>query len=359
MTTHMMKPLFKYPGGKSSEYKYLSKLFPKFSFYVEPFLGGGASYWATDADKWLINDFSDELVSVYLFTRNQDPLFIEGIREVSELWQLKNIYCNKIMQIMEIPENKAYNEKLFSLISRQLSNVTNVIPIEKDDLEKELSSSFNRKIKTITRFTKQNRVTHAPENALGILGSAIYTYLRSMYNSIEFGTNPQIKTVLYFFMREYSYSSMFRFNLSGNFNVPFGGNSYAKKSFQQRLLQITDPDVINKLRNTEIKQGDFSQAMPDQLNTFIFLDPPYDTEFSTYNLHVFDAHEQIRLRNKLAELNKSKWLIVTKSTPFIEELYSDNSWYKYRFDKHYSVNFKNRNTQLSEHLVVTNYKMEG
>lgn len=36
----IFKPLFKYPGGKGSEYKYLKKMFPKFNTYVEPFLGG-------------------------------------------------------------------------------------------------------------------------------------------------------------------------------------------------------------------------------------------------------------------------------------------------------------------------------
>ncbi|MCJ0583955.1 DNA adenine methylase, partial [Enterococcus cecorum] len=44
--TVFLKPLFKYPGGKSSEYKHLRELFPKFNTYVEPFLGGGAVYWA-------------------------------------------------------------------------------------------------------------------------------------------------------------------------------------------------------------------------------------------------------------------------------------------------------------------------
>lgn len=38
----IFKPLFKYPGGKGSEYKYLKKMFPKFNTYVEPFLGGSS-----------------------------------------------------------------------------------------------------------------------------------------------------------------------------------------------------------------------------------------------------------------------------------------------------------------------------
>lgn len=44
MASSKLKPLFKYPGGKSSEYQYIKEYFPTFNTYVEPFLGGGAVY---------------------------------------------------------------------------------------------------------------------------------------------------------------------------------------------------------------------------------------------------------------------------------------------------------------------------
>ncbi|CIV96620.1 Site-specific DNA methylase [Streptococcus pneumoniae] len=50
--------------------------------------------------------------------------------------------------------------------------------------------------------------------------------------------------------------------------------------------------------------------------------------------------------------------MVVKSTDFIEELYEHDNWYKFRFDKSYSVNFKNRNEQNVKHLVITNYQLE-
>ena len=50
--------------------------------------------------------------------------------------------------------------------------------------------------------------------------------------------------------------------------------------------------------------------------------------------------------------------MVVKSTDFIEELYERTGWYKFRFNKSYSVNFKNRNEQDVKHLVITNYRLE-
>lgn len=148
---------------------------------------------------------------------------------------------------------------------------------------------------------------------------------------------------------------MFRYNSKGLFNVPFGGNSYAKKDFGFRIQQILDPEVQKKFKKTKIMQGDFSKSFIDDPNAFMFLDPPYDTEFSTYNGHSFDSSEQVRLHDELMRLNHTRWLLVIKSTEFINDLYSDSSLQINSFDKTYSVNFQNRNNKDTKHLVITNY----
>ena len=86
---------------------------------------------------------------------------------------------------------------------------------------------------------------------------------------------------------------------------------------------------------------------------FIFLDPPYDSDFSTYANNSFDKEEQIRLRNYLTN-TKAKILLVIKNTEFIYNLYKDD--FKISdFDKKYMVSFMNRNDKDVKHLVVTNY----
>ena len=332
-----MKPLFKYPGGKGSEYKYLRKLFPEFDTYVEPFLGGGAVYWATEADNWIINDYSQELISIYRYTQTQDELFLTYLEEIGRVWKNKDNYVDVVMELLL--DRAEPNVGLLTDISGILLDSTNEIPKYYQMLEEYLRDSLTRKRKSLARISQKEEIKNWEENSLSILGAGIYTYLRTLYNQTSFEQQPQLKTVLYLFIREYAYSSMFRYNADGMFNVPFGGNSYAKKDFQQRFNQITDGEVVDKLRNTTILQGDFS-------------------EFSTYNLHVFDAQEQIRLRNKLLQVKQTKWLMVVKSTDFIEELYEHDNWYKFRFDKSYSVNFKNRNEQNVKHLVITNYQLE-
>lgn len=351
-----MKPLFKYPGGKSSEYKYLKKLFPKFDTYVEPFLGGGAVYWATQADNWIINDYSQELISIYKYTQDQDKLFLNYLKDIGIVWKNKENYLYDIMKLL-LDSTKSEGE-LLTKISHALLDSATELPKNYQCLEDYLRDSLIRKRKSLAKIAQKHEIKNWEENSLSVLGAGIYTYLRTLYNQTSFAQHPQLKTVLYLFIREYAYSSMFRYNADGMFNVPFGGNSYAKKDFLQRFKQITNHKVVDKLKHTKILQGDFSEAFIDQEGAFMFLDPPYDSEFSTYNLHVFDTKEQIRLHDSLLQVNHTKWLMVVKSTDFIEDLYEHEGWYKFRFDKSYSVNFKNRNEQDVKHLVITNYRLE-
>ena len=84
------------------------------------------------------------------------------------------------------------------------------------------------------------------------------------------------------------------------------------------------------------------------------MDPPYDTEFSTYAKNDFDKEDQIRLANYLKK-TKAKFMLVIKNTKFIYDLYKNNGFNIKSFDKKYLVSFMNRNDKESEHLLITNY----
>lgn len=85
----------------------------------------------------------------------------------------------------------------------------------------------------------------------------------------------------------------------------------------------------------------------------MFVDPPYDSTFSTYANNEFDKNEQIRLRDCLKKIS-AKTMIVIKYTDFIYNLYRGN-FKIIDFDKKYTVNFKNRNNRDTKHLIITNY----
>ena len=64
----MIRSPFFYVGDKYKLMPQLSKLFPNnISLYVEPFVGGGSSMLATNADKYLLNDIDKYIVELHKY----------------------------------------------------------------------------------------------------------------------------------------------------------------------------------------------------------------------------------------------------------------------------------------------------
>ena len=111
------------------------------------------------------------------------------------------------------------------------------------------------------------------------------------------------------------------------------------------------------MKNTKIYNKDFEKFLLEvkpQKNDFIFVDPPYDTEFSTYAKNTFDKNDQIRLANFLSK-TEANVMILIKNTEFIYNLYKSKGFFIKSFDKKYLVSFQNRNNKNANHLIITNF----
>ena len=197
------------------------------------------------------------------------------------------------------------------------------------------------------------------DNIEGAIKAAYYMHVRNLYNNAKkLNISTDFHEVIFFFIRNYAYSGMFRYNAKGEFNVPYGGIGYNKKSLAPKLSYIKDKSLIAYLKETEIFNLDFEdffkQTRPKD-NDFIFLDPPYDTEFSTYAQNEFNKNDQARLANYLLRECNAKWMIVIKNTPFIYDLYNKEHLNMSSFSKKYLVSFQNRNDKNAEHLLIRNY----
>ena len=166
-------------------------------------------------------------------------------------------------------------------------------------------------------------------------------------------------SAIFLFIRMYCYSGMFRYNSSGKFNVPYGGIGYNNNSMKNKIEYFSSSLLVNKFKNTYFECLDFEKFLSSKKlssNDFIFLDPPYDTEFSTYAQNEFSRSDQTRLADYLIKEVKAKWMLVIKSTDFIINLYENKNLTISSVDKKYNVSFMNRNIRDVSHLIVRNYK---
>lgn len=363
-----LSPIVKWAGGKEQELKYILPNVPdNFVRFIEPFVGGGAVYFSMKNKDMLINDKSVELTSLYNNIKYKNKSFVRNIQALQDVWiGLENIldcnieFFNTVYSKYKL--NKIDKDKLITNIEHFINDNktefksllnTNLL-VHYDIFEKELLRNISAKL--IRMKDLEDKKGNLPAKDIydnfecGLKGS-FYMFIRTLYNKYD-------NSEYFYFIREYCYSSMFRYNSNGEFNVPYGGISYNRKNFQRKIDYIKSKELQTHFVNTDIYNLDFEEFL-DKIkltkNDFIFLDPPYDTDFSSYVNNTFDKQDQERLADYLINKCPAKFMLVIKNTDFILNLYDKKGLYITSFDKTYMVSFKGRNNRDCEHLLITNY----
>jgi len=77
-----IKPFVKWAGGKTQILPYLLKKVPeKFNTYFEPFLGGGALFFALLPTNAFLSDKNEELINAYIVIRDQVEDLIKSLKK--------------------------------------------------------------------------------------------------------------------------------------------------------------------------------------------------------------------------------------------------------------------------------------
>lgn len=367
-----LSPIVKWAGGKEQELKYILPNVPdSFVRFIEPFVGGGAVYFSMKNKNMLINDKSVELTSLYNNIKYKNESFVSNLQALQNAWvSLENILDNNIeffnTVYLKYKLNKIDKDKLIVNIERFINNnktefksLLNSNLLEHYDIfEKELLRNISAKLIRMKDLEdKKGNLTKKDiyDNFECGLKGSFYMFIRALYNKYD-------NSEYFYFIREYCYSSMFRYNSNGEFNVPYGGISYNRKNFQRKIDYIKSKELQTHFVNTDIYNLDFEEFL-DKIkltkNDFIFLDPPYDTDFSSYVNNTFDKQDQERLADYLINKCPAKFMLVIKNTDFILNLYDKKGLYITSFDKTYMVSFKGRNNRDCEHLLITNYPINN
>jgi len=309
--------------------------------YFEPFIGGGAVFLAID-DRVpaYLNDISKELVDFYAEVAIGAADLCRILQKIDDLWKY-------IEAVVEGEANKivtAYRafasglnatfvqpvEDLFGQFREKWASLLAFsIDIGVERLWPQIVESVSNKASRMRkieaekgRFSNQDIV----DNISGAIKSSIYCHIRSLYNGNDRSVMERsLRSAIFYFVREYSYAAMFRYNSSGEFNVPYGGISYNRKLMSEKLRHFESEAVIGKFSRAWIEQMDFAdfflKRRPES-GDFIFVGPPYDSEFSEYGSGRFCHDDHRRLAQFLLETPAS-WMLVIKSTKFMLDLYAD------------------------------------
>lgn len=124
--------------------------------------------------------------------------------------------------------------------------------------------------------------------------SELYYRSREEFNHlVDAGRNDSREAAeLFYYLNRTGFNGLCRFNRRNHFNVPFGR--------YKTINYVTDfSDYRPMLESWVIQQGDFETITTDGAE-FIYADPPYDVEFTSYSAGGFDWSEQVRLAEWLS-----------------------------------------------------------
>ncbi len=293
MKNNNLKPLFKWSGGKRKEIKLFRDHYPEdFKVFVEPFVGAGAVYFDLNFEgQNFIADTHDELIC-----------FLKQCRSAETMSKIASFMKNPWQPILKSKPAKARQEDIY------------------DSLPEE--------------FKRQ--------------GEATYYFVRDGMKV----TNDLSKACRFYYLRKTAYRGMIRYNPKLEFNIPWG--KYKNVNFED----MYNEEYSKLLSRTTIRTCSFVETMKKfekNKDAFIFLDPPYDSEFTDYKTP-FGKSDHADLADCFKK-SKAKCLMIIGDTPYIRKLYE--GYIVEEYDKKYQFRLKDGRIKAGDidnlHLVIKNY----
>ena len=344
--------------------------------YFEPFLGGGAVFFAiSDHIPAFVNDKSADLMGFYECVSTNDEQFYSMLQDIQRNWRaLESVVAENEQELVRI--YKAYAAGTLSK-PKMINEIYAFVIAHAGEFNGLFSTAFNYDIEHFISEVKRNLVNKIErmckieqergqlplsdilDNIEGALKSAFYMHLRHLYNYADkYQISQSRYSAIFYYIREHAYAAMFRFNRQGRFNVPYGGKSYNRKDVTSKIENMRSQPVINRFRSATLECMDFIDFFRKhhpESNDFVFLDPPYDSDFSDYDKNAFGMEDQARLACYLLEQCKANFMLVIKATEYILSLYEGQGLKIRSFDKKYMWTIKERNDRDVTHLMITNY----
>lgn len=137
---------------------------------------------------------------------------------------------------------------------------------------------------------------------------------RSRFNQLvnNGGAKSSEAAQLFYYLNRTCYNGLCRFNRSGEFNVPFG--KYTTVNYTTTFRPYRSLFRHWTFTNDDLEKLDV------HLDDFIYADPPYDVEFTTYSAGGFTWDDQVRTAKWLAK-HRGPVLLSNQATPRIVRLY--------------------------------------
>ena len=158
------------------------------------------------------------------------------------------------------------------------------------------------------------------------------------------------------YLNKACFNGLYRVNSKNEFNVPFGKKERVNTYDGGNLITVSNYLTMN---DVEILSVDFEQSVKNaKKGDFIYFDPPYDSETSTFNSYTedgFGKDEQIRLAKVFKELDSRGCYVMLSNhnTSLINDLYKNFNIHVIEAKR--NINSHGKKRGKVKEVIITNF----
>jgi DNA adenine methylase len=211
------------------------------------------------------------------------------------------------------------------------------------DLNKELIDTYKQ-----VKFNVENVI-----NELYLFENTETCYYKVRNEEYE---NEVKKAARFIFLNQTSFNGIYRVNLKGEYNVPFG----------YRNIKFFDPENLRSisriLETAELYHSDFNNTLQNiQENDLVFLDPPYtvthnNNGFIKYNKKLFDLDSQFALSRYIDQLKErgAYYILTNAAHEEVEKIFTKGEDPILEMNRASLIGGKNAKRGSYAELIITN-----
>lgn len=163
----------------------------------------------------------------------------------------------------------------------------------------------------------------------------------------------------FIYLNQTSFNGIYRVNLKGEYNVPYGNRNNYKIDYENLR------NVQTSLQNTQIVCSDYYESLNNvKKGDLVFLDPPYtvthnDNGFIKYNKKLFCLEQQYSLAEMIQEIKQlgAYYILTNAAHPQVREIF-DTGDRIIELERASLVGGKNAKRGKYAELIITNGGME-
>ena len=368
----VLTPFLKWPGGKSGELPAIAAAAPELTGrYIDPFVGGASILLAVPegVEAWA-NDAAPDLMELYQAAAAERPTFSAAAWGVAQAWnELAAPRRGLPGPCRRVPGRFESGLATVSDYSYRQA-FGRVLRLAGTGLEDTLARALSRISRSSssgcgdTGEPRADALRSRPPGQRGgcRAGGPLHGHPDPLQPSSRALRPSTIRRLADFlFLREFAYAAMFRFNARGEFQRPVWRRQLHRKSLAGKPDALFGAGHAGAPSDTTWRCTDFEtfleEAAPAE-SDFLFVDPPYDSDFSDYDGRHLAKPTTRAWRTRL-EGHPGRVMLVIKDTPAIRRLYTSDRWQRDRGRQDLPVDHQSRNDRRTTHLTITNYQVAG